>query len=59
MIILSFRLYLPTEIDRQIKQWQSELKQVENAKDESAIAPPFQDAAKIEQLLLSHVPEKI
>jgi hypothetical protein len=52
--IKSFRIYFPTEIDRRIKQWQSELKQVEKAKDESAIAPPFQEAAEIEQLLLSH-----
>jgi len=52
--IKSFRIYLPTEIDKRIKQWQSELKQVENAKEETEISPPFQDAAEIEQLLLSH-----
>ena len=53
-IIQSFRLYLPTEIDRKIEQWQTELKQVKNAKDETEISSPLQDTAEIEQLLLSH-----
>ncbi len=34
-IIQPFRLYLPTEIDQKIEQWQTELKQVKNAKDET------------------------
>jgi energy-coupling factor transporter ATP-binding protein EcfA2 len=52
--IKSFRIYLPTEIDKRIKQWQTELKQVENAKEETEISSPLQDTAEIEQLLLSH-----
>lgn len=52
--IESFRLYLPTEIDQKIEQWQTELKQVENAKDETEISSPLQDTTEIEQLLLSH-----
>jgi hypothetical protein len=53
-IIQPFRLYLPTEIDQKIEQWQTELKQVKNAKDETEISSPLQDTAEIEQLLLSH-----
>ncbi|OIP73097.1 MAG: hypothetical protein AUK43_01195 [Oscillatoriales cyanobacterium CG2_30_40_61] len=53
-IIQPFRLYLPTEIDQKIEQWQNELKQVKNAKDETEISSPLQDTAEIEQLLLSH-----
>ena len=52
--IQSFRLYLPTEIDQKIEQWQTELQQVKNAKDETEIASPLQNTAEIEQLLLSH-----
>jgi flagellar biosynthesis GTPase FlhF len=52
--IQSFRIYLPTEIDQKIEQWQSELKQVENAKEETEISSPLQDTTEIEQLLLSH-----
>lgn len=53
-IIQSFRLYLPTEIDQKIEQWQNELKQVKNAKDETEISSSLQDTEEIEQLLLSH-----
>jgi signal recognition particle GTPase len=53
-IMPSFRLYLPTEIDQKIEQWQTELKQVKNAKDETEISSPLQDTTEIEQLLLSH-----
>jgi hypothetical protein len=52
--IQSFRLYLPTELDQKIEQWQNELKQVKNAKDETEISSPLQDTAEIDQLLLSH-----
>ncbi|WP_197047507.1 NACHT domain-containing protein [Planktothrix serta] len=52
--IESFRLYLPTELDQKIEYWKTELKQVENAKDETEISSPLQDTAEIEQLLLSH-----
>jgi Predicted NTPase (NACHT family) len=52
--IQPFRLYLPTEIDQKIEQWQNELKQVKNAKNETEISSPLQDTAEIEQLLLSH-----
>ncbi|VXD16848.1 NACHT domain-containing protein [Planktothrix paucivesiculata] len=52
--IESFRLYLPTELDQKIEYWKTELKQVENAKNETEISSPLQDTAEIEQLLLSH-----
>ncbi|MGL6139691.1 MAG: hypothetical protein ACRC2M_20520, partial [Planktothrix sp.] len=52
--IESFRLYLPTELDQKIEYWKTELKQVENAQDETEISSPLQDTAEIEQLLLSH-----
>jgi len=52
--IQSSRLYLPTELDQKIEEWQNELKQVKNAKDETEISSPLQDTAEIEQLLLSH-----
>ena len=52
--IKAFHLYVPTELDRKIKQWQDEIKHLATADSEAAIAPPFKNTAEIEQLLLSH-----
>ncbi|MEA5419029.1 NACHT domain-containing protein [Spirulina sp. CCNP1310] len=50
----SFRLYMKTQIDRQIEQWQGEIAQVQKAKDVADIASPLGTTAEIEALLLSH-----
>ncbi|MGL4500611.1 MAG: hypothetical protein ACRCU2_16200 [Planktothrix sp.] len=53
-LISSFKLYIPTKIDRKIYQWKKELKRVIKAESEAMIAPPLQTTLELEQLLLSH-----